>query len=148
MAHILPSEQVAVVGVINPDANTATTYYTDYVNMEFFQQAMGLVQVGIIAAGGTVDAGLVQATSSTGADVKAVSTSHQITQITTAGNDTQALINVTADDLDVAGGFSFVALRMTVATAAADSAGTLLGVNPRFGPASANDLASVAEIAP
>lgn len=141
----LPSEQFAVVGVIDPDANSAATLYSDYVNMEYFHQAMGLVLAGIIATSGTVDGSLVQATSSTGAGVKAI-TGKAITQLDTASNDKQAIINLKADELDVAGGFKFVALKMVGATAAADSAGVLFGVNPRFGPANDNDLASVAEI--
>ena len=55
-------------------------------------------------------------------------------------------MNLKTDSLDVAGGFSFVALRMTHATAGGDAAGLLLGINPRHGPADDFDLASVSEI--
>ncbi len=142
-----PSEKIAVVATIDPDANTAATYTSDWVNMENFHQLMAIVQVGIIAAGGTVDAKLMQATSSTGAGAKAISTANaQITQVTTAGNDTQQILTVRTDALDVAGGFSFVALRMTHTTAAGDSAGLVLGINPRYAPADDLDLASVSQI--
>jgi len=141
----LPSEQFAIVGVIDPDANATGALNTDYVNMENWHQAQGIVLAGIIAASGTLDGALRQATSSTGAANKAI-TGASITQMTTADNDEQATIDVRADELDQAGGFNFVALRMTSTTAGADSAGLLLGVNPRYGPAHANDLASVGEI--
>lgn len=142
-----PSEKIAVVATIDPDAYAAGTFTSDYVNVENFHQIMAIVQAGILAASGTLDAKLMQATSSTGAGAKVVSTANaQITQLTTANNDTQQIMTVRADALDVAGGFSFVALRMTHATAGGDSAGIVLGVNPRYAPADDLDLASVSQI--
>lgn len=141
----LPSEQAAIVATIDPDAYTTGTQTSDWVNMEYWHQLMYIVQCGVLASSATVDADLRQATSSTGAGSKAI-TSKSITQETTAGNDSQKIINLKADELDVAGGFSFVAGRITVTTAGADASGVLLGFNPRFLPANDNDLASVDEI--
>ena len=56
------------------------------------------------------------------------------------------LINIDALDLDIAGGFTFVAMVMTVATAASDAGAVLLGFTPNYGPANVHDLASVDEI--
>lgn len=142
-----PSEKVAVVATIDPDANAASTFTSDWVNCENFHQIMAIVQVGILVASGTLDAKLMQATDSNGTGAKNISTANaQITQVTTAGNDTQQIITVRTDSLDVAGGFSFVALRMTHGTAGGDSAGLVLGLNPRYAPADDLDLASVSQI--
>jgi len=144
-----PSERVALVACIDPDAYTASSYTSDWVNMEYWHEAMAVVYAGVLGSSATLNAKLMQATSSTGANAKVVSTAtHQITALTTASNDKQAIINLHADDLDVAGGFSFVALRITIATSTSDAGGAIYGLRPRFGPASANDLASVAQIIP
>ena len=115
------------------------------VNVEYFHQLMYIVSAGVIASSGTLDAALVQATSSTGAGSKAIS-GKSITQMTTGDNDEQAIINLKSDELDVAGGFSFVAGNITLTTAGGDVGSIVLGFQPRFGPASASDLASVGEI--
>lgn len=143
----LPSERIAVIATIDPDAYSAGTQTSDWANAEEWHQLMAVVEAGILAGTATLDAKLMQATSSTGAGAKAISTANaQITQLTTASNDKQAIINLRTDSLDVAGGFSFVALRMTLTTAGGDMSGVLFGVDPRHGPADDFDLASVAEI--
>ena len=62
------------------------------------------------------------------------------------GNNVQAEINVDAQELDAANGFAYVQLTVTVGTAATGTAAALLGVNPRFAPASDFNAASVAQI--
>lgn len=147
MQNSLPSERVAVCGVIDPDANTAAAYTSDYVDMTNFKSAVGIVLAGTMASTSTIDAKLVQATDSSGTGVKDI-TGKAITQLTEAGTDSdkQAIINVRTEELDVDGGFTHVALVMTVGTAASDSAAIILGLDARYGPASDADLASVDEI--
>lgn len=145
----LPSEKMAIVATIDPDAYAAATsaYGSDWANTEYFHEYLAAIHVGTLATSATVDAAIVQATSATGAGSKAI-TGKSITQLTEGGTDSdkQALINLRTDELDVAGGFSFIRIEMTVGTASADSGAVLWGVQPRFGPASDNDLASVDEI--
>ena len=141
----LPSERVAIVATVDPDAAATGAFTSDYVNMEEFGSALAVVMAGVIAASGTLDAAVLQATSSTGAAVKAIS-GKSITQIDTGSNDKQMLINIRTDELDVAGGFSFIALRLTHTTAGGDSAGLVLGLNCRHAPADDFDLASVSQI--
>ena len=145
--NTLPSQRVAVAGVIDPDANTAAAYTSDYADMSQFESVMALIQVGTMASTSTVDAKLVQATDSSGTAVKDI-TGKAITQLTEAGTDSdkQAIINCYADELDTAGGFTHVAIVMTVATAASDSGAVLLGFDSKYGPANGYDLASVDEI--
>lgn len=142
-----PSELAAVVACIDPDAYTAAAYTSDYVDMQDFQQVMAVLQVGTMATNSTVDFKLVQATDSSGTGVKDIS-GKAATQLTEAGSDSdkQVILQARGDELDVAGGFRYVAAIMTVATAASDAGAVLLGFGPQHGPASDYDLASVDEI--
>jgi len=142
----LPSEQVAILATIDPDAYAASSYTSDYVDTENFHQLMAIVFAGTLGTSGTVAAKLMQATSSTGAGAVTVA-GKNITTLTQAAtqSDMQAVINLKTDELNVAGGFKFVALKIT-SVVTSDYGAVILGVNPRTGPASNNDLASVVEI--
>lgn len=142
-----PSDVAAVVATIDPDAYSASTVVSDYVAMADFEKIMAIVMAGTLGSSATVNAKLVQATDGSGTGVKDI-TGKAITQLTQAGSDDdkQAIINCTADELDVANGFTHVALSMTIATAACDAGAVILGFNPRYGPASDNDLSTVDEI--
>jgi len=141
------SEEVAVVGAIDPDANTAAAYVSDYGSAVEFQSFMAIIQAGTLGSSATLDAKLTQATTSAGAGAKDVS-GKSITQLTQAGTDSdkQAVITCKDSDLDVANGFDWVAITMTVATATSDCGAVLLGLHPRHGTASDNDVSSVDEI--
>lgn len=145
--NTLPSERVAVAGVIDPDANTAAALTSDYLDMRKFGSALAIIMAGTLGSSATLDAKLVQATDSSGTGVKDI-TGKAITQLTQAGtdDDKQAIINCRADELDVDNGFTHVAIVMTTAVATSDSGAILLGLDPRYAPASDNDLASVDEI--
>ena len=143
----LPSEVVAIGGVIDPDANTANTYTSDYLDMADFEAAMAIGLAGDLGSSATVTYSIVQATSSGGAGVKAISgkTATVFTQ-SPADSNKQVVINVRGDELDVANSFRYVAVRMVVATATSDTAALICGLWPKHGPADDNDLASVDEI--
>jgi len=142
-----PSEFAAVLGVIDPDAYAASTVTSDWCDMGKFKKAMAIVFAGTLGTGATLDAKLEQATDSSGTGAKDIS-GKSITQLTQAGSDSdkQAIIDVDAAELDTANGFDHIRLSITIATAASDAGGLVLGFNPRFGPANDNDLASVDEI--
>lgn len=142
--NIKPSDRVTLIGVIDPDANTATDYLSAALDMGNFESCMAIVMVGDLGSSATVDAKLVQATTAAGVykDV----TGKAITQLTQAGTDSnkQAIINCQSEDLDVANGYRYVKLSMTVGTATSDSAGVLLGLDSRYGPAT--DATTVDEV--
>lgn len=142
-----PSEMAALLGTLDPVSQSAATVVSDWVDAGKFQKIMAILAVGAMGASGTIDAKLRQATDSSGTGAKDISNT-TITQLTKAGSDDnkQVIINVDASELDVANGFNYVALSVTVATAASLLAAILLGFNPRYLPASDNDLASVDEI--
>ena len=147
MKLLLPSERAAVVGAIDPDANTAATYTTGWIAMSDFQSVMAIVMAGTLGASATLDAKLEQASDSSGTGAKDI-TGAAITQLTQAGTDSdkQAVIQCNAEDLDLAGDFTHVRLSMTVAVATSDCSAIVLGFDARYGPASDYDLSSVDEI--
>lgn len=142
-----PSEVSAIVGVIDPDAYSAATYTTDYIDMKYFRRYMAVVTVGDIASTGTVDAKLIAYTSGAGAGATDISGAG-ITQLTQAGTDSnkQVIINLNAQTLAGSTKFTHFKLQVVVGTAAADMGAVVLGFDPLYGPASDNDLSTVDEI--
>lgn len=143
----LGSELAGLVATIDPDAYTASTVVSDYVDMSLYPVLMAVVYAGDLGTSATLDAKLVQATDSSGTGAKDIA-DKAITQLTEAGTDSnkQAIINVREDELDIENGFGFVALSMTVAVATSDCGGAIYGFFPTYGFANDNDLASVDEI--
>lgn len=139
------SDQLKIVGVIDPDANAAGTLTSEWVPMSTFHVVLAIILAGVIEATGTIDAKLEQAQDSSGTGAKDI-TGKAITQLTAAGTDSdkQAIINCRSDELDLNNGFTHVRLSMTGGTASADSAAIMLGAAARYEPASA--LASVDEV--
>jgi len=143
------SSVTSVAGVIDPDAYPPGTYTTDWISLSTWGTLLALVLAGDLGAAATLDAKMEQATSASGTGAKEV-TAKAITSLTKAGGDDnkQALINLRADDLDVNAGYTHARLSLTIATAACDAGAVVLGLNPRYGTAAANDLATVDEIIP
>lgn len=141
----IPSEMAALCGVVDLDANTATSAVTDYVDMSKFGAAMGIGLFGTPGASATITFSLIQATSADGSNAKAI-TGKAATALDATDGDKQVVLNVIAEELDTASGFTYCAAKQITTDATSDSATILLGLAPRNGPASDNDLASVAEI--
>lgn len=148
MFHNLnPSARQSIVGVIDPDAYAASTITSDWIDMAKFYALLAIVMAGDMGASATIDAKIQQATDASGTGAKDV-TGLAITQLTKAGSDDnkQVEINVQQGDLDKNNGFRFVRLSMTIATAACDAAGLIIGLNPRYGDGTGNDLTTVDEV--
>ncbi len=143
----LPTERVAIAAVLDPEARTAGDTTSAYVAASHFNTMLGVLMAGAIPAGANVVLKFVQAKDATGTDVKDI-TGKVTTALTGAGDsDKQAAINVRAEELDVNNGFGFVALVLTVAgTGSPLTSAQLLGMDPRFGPASDDNASSVKEI--
>jgi len=147
-SNLNPSDRVAVLAAIDPDATSPSTVATSWIPAVNFYAMMAVIAVGTLGTSATVDAKFEQATDGSGTGVKDI-TGKAITQLTQADtddSDKQAIINLFADDLDTNDGFTHVRLSITVAEAASDVGGFVLGLDPRKGEASENDAASVAEI--
>lgn len=140
-----PSERVAVVGTIDPDANAAATFGTDIIDMSKFDSVMFVIMAGTLGSSAGVSF-LVQEDTDSGMSTPTTITGKSITELTDAGTDSdkQAIVNVRSDELSA--NHRYIRGVMTVSTATSDSAVIALGLDPRHGPANDFDLASVDEI--
>ncbi|MBK3333550.1 hypothetical protein [Burkholderia pseudomallei] len=144
--NVKATEQVAVLGAIVPSSQAAGTANTGWLSAAQFQKFLAVIQAGAMGSGGTIDAKIQQATDSSGTNAKDI-TGKAITQLAAAGGgDVQVEINLDAQELDTNGGFDFIQLSITTATAASGTSGLVLGFLPRYGPASDFNAASVAQI--
>jgi hypothetical protein len=107
-----------------------------YVDVGDFHRVVVLISVGDIAATGTFDVLIQQATSTAGASSKSLSPSKASTQLTQAGGDgDQVLVfDFPCSELDVTGGFDCVNVRVSPATAATEFSMMVFGACPRFAP--------------
>ena len=132
-----PSDIATVLAALDPVSQSAATVVTSWVPITDVQSILAVLAVGALGTSATVDAKLRQATNSSGGSAKDI-TGKAITQLTKAGSDDnkQVLLNVRPDELDMANGFTHIALSITVATAACLISAVLLGFNARFQPKS------------
>lgn len=148
LTHVHAADNAAVLSVIDPDVTTASTVTSGWVDASKFHGILAIVLAGDLGTNATVDAKLEQADTSAGGNAKDVAGS-DITQMTQAGTDqsnTQAVISLQPDALDVDNGFRWVRLSITVGTATSDAGGVVLGLAPRVGPADDNDSDDVGEV--
>lgn len=88
-----------------------------------------IVPVGVIAATGTLTARIQQATDASGTGAKAI-TGKSATQLNAATYTKPIIINLRAQELDVAGGFTFIRPELVAATAASLMCALLFGISP------------------
>jgi len=126
------SEVVSLLTTVDP-ISSATVVSSAYVSVAEVARILAVVQTGLIAATGTLNAKLEQATSGAGAGVKDIP-GKAITALADTADNKQILINCRVEELDIAGGFAFVRLTITPAVAAALIAGQIWGFDARFQP--------------
>lgn len=133
-----PSDQVTVIDRIAPISQGAGTVTGAWVPAFTFNQYLAKIQAGVLGASATLDAKIQQATDGAGTGAKDV-TGAAITQMVKATDDGKfSLINLDPNKLDVAGGFDYIRLSVTVGTAASLISAELFGINPRYGIQSHN----------
>jgi hypothetical protein len=146
--NLKPTQRVGVVAAIPPQSATAVQV-SGWIDATVFHNYMAMVQLGTLGAAATVDAKLQQATTNAGAGAKDIP-GKAIAQFLKANTDDnkQALINLKQEDLDIANGFKFFQLSITPAVAASLIAGTVFGMDARYGAASdaGNAAASEAQV--
>jgi hypothetical protein len=148
MSKVLrPSDRAAVLGGVHAVSQSVGTVVTGWLDVSKFDKILAVIDAGVLGASATLDAKIQQATSSGGAGAKDI-TGKSITQLTKAGGDDNkwALINLAAEELDVAGGFKYIQLSLTVGTAASLVSALVLGFDARYAPGSDYDAAAVDEI--
>ena len=132
-ANILPSDRIALLGAIDPDAYSTGTYTTGWVDMSEVDNILAMVSAGTLGASATLDGKIQEAKDGSGTGSQDL-TGKAITQLTKAGTDSdkQALINVRSDELS--DGYTHARLSITVGTASSDAAGYVFGLDARYGP--------------
>jgi hypothetical protein len=141
--NVLASEKVAVVGVLNP-VSVSTVQYTGAIDMSKFYQALGISMVGVVGDGAVTlqvfpcnAAGNARGTALKTATYTEASGDHENMQI---------VMGVRAEELlDQATYNRYVQFGLTCAGTGVGAI-VALGVDPKYGPASDDDLASVHEI--
>lgn len=142
--NIKPSDQVALLAVLDPVSQAAATVTTDWVSLVDVDAILAVIQTGVLGAGATIDAKLREATSSAGAGAQDI-TGKAITQLVKANNDdNQVMINCRSDELSVEDGFTHVQLSITVGVAASLISAVILGFYGRYQPV--DHVASVVEV--
>jgi hypothetical protein len=140
------SEKIAILATLDPASVAAGTVLTAWVPLSNVFQLSALIQTGVLGASATIDAKLRQATDTSGTGAKDVA-GKSIAQIVKAsGDNVQALLEMRAEDLDVNNGYGFVALSVTVGTAASQLSAALIGSSARYSPASAFNQTAVKQI--
>lgn len=140
------NEKIAVLATLDPASVAPSTVVTAWVPMANFQSISAQIQTGVMGASATIDAKLRQATDITGTGAKDITGKALVQILKAAGDNKQASIEARGEDLDVNGGFAFVALSLTVGIAASIVGAQLLGVSARFAPASAFNQAAVVQV--
>jgi hypothetical protein len=117
----------------NADSQAVGTHNSAYVSLQSYHRAWLVLNVGDMAVGATLDAGIQQATDTAGTGVKAI-IGKTITQLTQAGGDGNDLvcIELQTEELDVDGGFDCVRFYVTIAGAAVEYSAILYGLISRF----------------
>ena len=139
-------ERVAVLATLDPASVAPGTVVTAFVPVGNFHGAAAQIDVGAFGASATVDAKLRQALDAAGTSAKDI-TGKAITQMLAAGgNNKQVVIECRTEDLDITNCFAFVALSVTVGTAATLLQANLLGVNPRYAPVAPLNQAGVVQL--
>ena len=145
-ANIKLNERIAILATLDPASVAPGTVVSTWVPAANFHSLAAILQTGALGASATVDAKLRQAQDATGTNAKDV-TGKAVTQLVAAtGNNKQVSIELRGDDLDANNGFGFIALSVTVGTAASIVSALLVGANPRYAPASAFNQAAVAQV--
>lgn len=139
------SEKAAVLATVDSASVGPGTVLTTWVPIKNFHSLCALLDVGAFGASATVDAKLRQATDNAGTGAKDITGKAIAQMLAAGGNNKQVSIECRSDDLDMANGFAFVALSITVGVAATQLAAFLLGHNPRYFPASGFNQAGVAQ---
>jgi len=141
-----PSESLSVLGTMDPVSVAASTVVSTWVPAKNHFTFMALLMTGVLGAAATVDAKLQQAQDSAGTGAKDIA-GKAITQIVKAtGDNKQAIINAKVSDLDTEGGFGYIAISLTVGTAASIVGAAIFGASARFEDAAQFNQAAVKQV--
>ncbi len=133
-------------GLLPTAARAPGTFDTAWLSMRDFHRAVAILRVGTIAAAGTVDFSIRQATDTAGAGAKAI-TGKAITVLTQAGGDGDdtCVIEVRTEELDVNNAFDCISGRLVLAVGTAYTDVLILRGVTRFAAVSTTALTEVVD---
>ena len=141
------SDVVALCAAINPVSQGVGAVSSGWVAAKDFHRFLAVITAGVLGAAASLDFKIQQASDGAGTGVKDLVPAKAITQLVKATDDNKvAEINFSAADLDIDNAFTHVRMTATVAAAASLITAHLLGIGPRYAPASDTDAAAVKEI--
>jgi hypothetical protein len=111
----------------------AAVYQSAWFNMSIHHRFAYVLQVGVIAAAGTVDLILQEAQDATGTGAAAIA-GKAITQLTQAGGDGNDVVMIELRTEEMTPGFDFVRAQLTVGGNTAFTGGLGYGIINRFAP--------------
>lgn len=138
MSEKLLRECTELLDTIDP-ISSSTAQTTAWVDVSNFREVTWELLVGLIAATGTIDMTVQQATSAAGAGAKNITEldgvgTFAITQLTDADDNKAVHVTLLTEFLDVSGGFNFIQVTVTCATAASLISLSLRGFRERHEP--------------
>lgn len=138
--NIKLNERIARLAAIPPASTAASTVLAaagavNWFPLASFHSIAAFINIGAMTATGTIDAKLRQAQDATGTGAKDIAGKAIAQVLAAAGSNTLVSIEARGEDLDVNNGFGFVALSVTVGTAASLLSAELFGNNARYAPA-------------
>lgn len=129
---VLFSEGNEVLAKIDP-ASYNSAQSTAWIKLDKHSRAIAIIQIGLIAATGTFNAKLEQATDGSGTGAKDI-TGKAITAMADTADNKVRMIELRSDELDVAANFFWFRLTLTPATAASLASAVVIGCNPFYRP--------------
>ena len=126
-------EKMAPLAYLHP-ANRSTAQATGWVSLRDYHRAWVVLNVGVIAAGTTLDLSLQQATDTAGTGAKALVPAKSITQLTDSDDNCLVCIELQTSELDENNSFDCIRAVLTTAVSTAYSSLMVYGVEPRFLP--------------
>ena len=141
------TEQLALVGCIDPDVYNTGTQATDVIDMALHYRCFFTVMAGDLGNAGTLDFTVQESPTGVGAWT-ALAPVKSITQLTAVGgdDDSQALVEVLDDEMNTNNLDRYLRGVMTVSGNAVDAGVVAFANRCRYKPSILQDLASVVEI--
>lgn len=139
--HSQPSERLAVVGTVDPQTVANTERFTDVVDMSKWAEACFLALLGDMA-NETITFTVYESANADGSSGSAISGKQLALSAHASNNDNRQIqINLKAEELSEGKRYVRAGL-VTGNTTGGPAAVLALGLRPRFGPGSDDDLSS------
>lgn len=140
----LPSERVAVVGVIAPASLSVANHDTGWIPVKNFRRFMAVLQVGVLGTSATASIQLLTSTDLSGGGSAVIAGAKTPDLVKATDDGKSAILNINTDSLS--SNVESVAFRVAVGANASLANLAVLGFDAYAEPASNNESATIASI--